>query len=438
MKLSYSFIKNTLTWKVLKNAGWSAASTPITIVLGIIQTGMMARILGPEGIGYVVLFAATCAIFEAFLKITSNETTLVYVTKAISSGNNENTDHLIRYCYSLDFMSSFVASSTVALIAIFIPRLLNLQNNIIWLQAFYALTIIFQSTNSVSLALLRITNNFSWSFLQSVTHSILKTSFVAVLFFNKAGLKEVVFLLVVLTLFDGLSLFILANIAIKRNGFNIFKKFKISFHVPIEIWKFQFLGYGRRITKVIYGYIDVLMIGYLANPVSVGLFRSARQLTDPLDIPTQALISSLTPEYSRLWFNKEKQRLRRLVFRFTLFSLAGFGVLALIISLFSSQIIHIVLGDAFLPSKIPMLILLLAILLSTVMTPLNSMQVATGQAGPSTIAGLATIAVQALLIVLLVPKFNIIGAAWAKVGGVLVSLLIMLPTGIKRLQLDDK
>ncbi len=151
-------------------------------------------------------------------------------------------------------------------------------------------------------------------------------------------------------------------------------------------------------------------------------------------MPTQALISSLSPEYSRLWFNGDIRRLRELVLRFSLIMLAMFLILASCLVLFADLAIRIVLGDAFLSAKEPILILVLAALLAIFMAPLNSVQVATGRAGPSMLAGVATIISQALLMIILVPNLGISGAAWAKVGGLLASLAIMIPTGIMRLQ----
>ena len=57
---------------------------PVTVGLGIVQIGMLARMLGPEGIGVLTLFIAASALFGSLLKFTSAEAIMVYVTKALT------------------------------------------------------------------------------------------------------------------------------------------------------------------------------------------------------------------------------------------------------------------------------------------------------------------------------------------------------------------
>jgi O-antigen/teichoic acid export membrane protein len=102
--------------------------------------------------------------------------------------------------------------------------------------------------------------------------------------------------------------------------------------------------------------------------------------------------------------------------------------------LFSHVIIPLIFGDAFSPAREPLLILLVATFVSVIMVPLNSLQGATGRAGPATAAALATIVVQIVLMLVLIPSLGIAGAAWARVGGLLASAAIMLPTAFMRLR----
>ncbi len=433
-RLRWAGLHQSLTWRVLTNAGWASAATPITIGLGIIQTAMLARMLGPEGIGAIALFGAVSALFGSVFKLTSAEAAMVYVTKALAEGDKDQSGRVVRYCYLVDLLTSLLASGAVVVSAMFLPHLLKLAPGQEWLQGLFGLTLVFQATYWTSHALLRVANRFSWTFYQTLGRSMLEVVVVGMLFIHKAGLVEVVFVLVGIALFDGVTLFLMAYAALRSMGVGVISSPGPWWGMSGEVRRFQILGYGRGVTKTLYNYLDVLMIGYLSNPVAVGLFRSAKQLTDPLGIPVQALVSSISPEYSRLWFAGDKSHLRRIVFRFSVVMLVVLGVLAIGVILFADPIVRIVLGTAFLPAKGVLLILILATLLGLAMTPLNSLQTATGSAGPSTAAGIATVVVQAALMITLVPKLGIVGAAWAKVGGLLASLTIMLPTGLMRLQ----
>ncbi|MEW6671036.1 MAG: oligosaccharide flippase family protein [Thermodesulfobacteriota bacterium] len=431
-RVSFARLKGTLTGRVLVNAGWASGATPITVGLGIIQTGMMARMLGPGGMGTIALFVATCAIVSSLFKLNNAQIALVYVTKALTECDTAQVRHLIRYCYRIDVLSSILSFAIVTILSLVIPQYLNLSPGQENLQIIYGLTLIFQSCYSTSLALLRVADKFSWAFYQSVIHSLIKLAFIAVLYINHSGLSEVVWVLVFLSLFDGALIYLLAKKAMNISKIDVRPK-RMWWQVSRNVRVFQTIGYGSGFIKTIYRYLDVILLGFLTDIFSVGIFRAASQLTGLFDIPTQALVTSLTPEYSRLWFNGEVRQLKTLVLRFTFALISIFGVLAAIMFVFGDLIIQIIFGTEFLPAKKPLLIMILASMVGLATSPLNSLQIATGKAWPAMLSGLAGLLIQGTLLLLLVPRTGVSGAAWAKLGGIVVAVAVILPSSIRRL-----
>ena len=421
-------LNSTLTWKVLVNTGWASAATPVTIGLGILQIGMMARILGPEGIGVITLFGAVCTLFDSLLKFTSSETVMVYASKGKAIDSNVPTGHIIRYCYFLDFLTSFVAFSAVVISSLFLPHLFNLPPGVEWLLALFGLTIVFQSAYWTSHGLLRIANRFSWTFYHSVAHSILKTSMVAVLFLCNAGLVEVVYLLVGLSLLNGTSLYVMANLALKKEGIELVGNGLPWWQVPREVWRFQILGHMRQIVKSMSRYIDTITIGYISNPVQVGFYRVSKQTSEQIRTPAQGFLVSLFPEYCRLYFSGDMSQFRRLVKNFTIL-LLGLAFMGGLILWFGAElIIRVVFGEEFLHAKDVVRILIISSCLMLTMYPLYSLPAAVGKAGPALKAVIGAIIVQVIMIYLLVPKQGALGAAWANVAYVVTWALLLLPS----------
>jgi|GEM_PF-3568769 len=420
--------RQSLTWRVVANAGWASAATPVNVLLGIIQTGLLARTIGPEGIGALALFGAVCALSGSVLKFTSAESAMVYVTKALAEGDEVRASHLIRYFYLLDFLTSLVAFAAVALSALFLPRLLNLPPGMEWLQALFGLTLVFQSTYWTSHALLRVGGHFSWTFYESAAHSVIKTALITVFFIRRAGLVEVVCLLVALSLIDGLTLYILAAMAFRHQRGCQTKEVRAWWRVPSEVWRFQILGYGRQVVKSMNRYVDTLMIGYIANPLQVGFYRSGKQIADQIQLPAQGFVASLFPEYSRLYYSGNVRQLRRLVGRFVVLFL-GVGFLAALAAWFGAEwIIRIVLGEEFLPAQDVVRVLMVSGVVLLVMTPVYSLPAAVGRAGPALRAVVAAIVVQAIFIFWLVPRQGALGAALANVAYVVTWALVLLPS----------
>lgn len=429
-----SHVRGTLTWRVFTNAGWASAAIPINVGLGIVQTGLMARMLGPEGIGTIALFGAVCVLLGSVLKVASAEPAMTYVIQALTEGDDAQASHFIRYFYLLDFLTSLVAFSAVALSALFVPRLLNLAPGLEWLQALFGLTLVFQSTYWTSHALLRVADRFSWTFYHSVVHSVTKTALVALLFVAKAGLTEVAFLLVGLSLLDGLSLYLMARLALRRKGLRHVRQSVPWWHVPGEIRRFQMLGYGRQLIKSMNRSADTLMIGYIGSPLQVGFYRAGKQIADQAQLPVQGFLVSLFPEYSRLYFSGDIHRLRRLVGRF--FSLfLGLGLLASLVLWFGAErIIRIILGDGFLPAKDVVRIVMISAVVRLVMSSIYPLPAAVGRAGPALRSMMAAIGVQVVVIFWLVPRQGALGAAWANVAYFVTWAVVLLPSVLKVLQ----
>jgi O-antigen/teichoic acid export membrane protein len=423
---------NSLTGRVLMNAGWASASTPISIGLGILQTGMMARMLGPDGLGAVALFGAVCGLFGSFFKLQSAETIMVYVTKMLAEKDYPSVGRFIQYVYCTDLLTALLSFCLVVISSFFWADFLKLTQGSNMLQIFFSLTLIFQAPYWTSHALLRICNHFSWTFYQAISHSVLKTILVALLFFFKAELTHVIYLLIGLSLFDGLSLYLLAAVGLKKAGVPSFGLSIAAIKgIPLDILHFQLLGHGRQIVKSLNRYVDTVVIGHFGNPMEVGLYRSAKQIADQMQLPAQGFLTSLFPEYSRLFFSGENAKLRRLVYRF--------GVLFLFIGLLGSigmwfgaeWITLIVLGKSFLPAIPSIRILLISEVLLLAMSPIYSLPAAAGNAGPALGAAIAGVVLQIGMIAWLVPQQGALGAAWANVSYYAAWTLIMIPSSYK-------
>lgn len=424
--------------RILINTGWASAAMPFNLVLGIVQTGLMARMLGPEGLGIIALYTATCALVGGFCKLNNSQAALTYVTQAITEGDSARAVHVIRYCYGLDLLTSLFAFTVLAGLTFVAPLVLDLKAEQVALQVVFALTLVFQSTYLTSNALLRVAHRFSWTFYQSLAQSLLKLVVVACLFYVNAGLREVVWMLVGISLFNGLSLFVMAKIAFRDISIAALTTRTLVYHhwwqVPSEIRKFQTYGYGSSVMKSLYRYLDVLLIGLVGNANSVGLYRAAAHFAGLLDLPVQAMIAGMSPEYSRLWYASEKKQLLKVVVQSTALLVGAMGILLIVFIPLSGPIITLVYGDAFSAGQDVFVILVIASLLSALMVPLNTLQMASGQAWPSTLASVVTVGGQGTLLFWLVPLYGTIGAAWARVFALVGSLAIMIPTGILRLK----
>ena len=434
-RLRLSELKKSVSWRVLKNAGWMSATTPVNVLMGIFHTGMVARMLGPEGIGLLGLFTATSGLFGSVLKLTSSGTIVTFISRSLAADDKKDAAHIIRYCHIVDFVSSLVAYGTFIIFARYFSQLFGVSQEYRLLLVFWGVTLVLSSIYWDSQALLQLSNRFNWIFYQNLFRAILKTSLIAVLFWIGSGLQEVVWVNVLMLGIDSCCLFILGQIALRRIGIRWFLGDGASWwKVPKDVRKFQIVSHVRSIIKSVNRYVDTLMIGLIANPVQVGFFRASKQITNLLQTPLQTFNASLYPTYSRLWFSGQTQQLRRLVKRFTL-GFAIVGMLGIVVLFFSVDwIIRLILGPDFLPARAIVVILLQSVLIFIMMIPLYSLPAAVGLAGPQLSAAIAALVVQLIIMWFMVPRLGAVGAAWANVAYVVIWALVLLPTIVQLLR----
>jgi O-antigen/teichoic acid export membrane protein len=431
-------LKNSLTGRILVNAGWATAATPISAVLGIVQVGMMARMLGPTGIGTITLFSAVCALFSSIFKITSSETVMVYSSKAESSGSRQDLAHSIRFCFIVDGISSFLAYGFVVIAAFYVPKLLNLSSKMVGLQVVYGLTIIFDSTFWTAHGILRFTDRFSWTFFHQCFHSMFKTILVGILYIWGYGLDEVVWTLVGISFLNGIILIGLSLWSIHERGVYLKDDIQPWYKIPSEVWHYLVSGHIRQIVKSLSRYADNLVIGFLGNPLQVGYYRAGKQVSEQIYIPVQGFVTSLFPEYSRLYFAGERRALRRIVMRFSTIFIGGAALFCTVFWFISETVIRVVFGQAFLPANDVVRVLVISATLTFTMIPLYSLPAATGNAGPALKAAAAAVCVQLTAIFILVPRYGVVGAAWANVAYSIVWVLVLIPSILSILHKADE
>lgn len=212
------------------------------------------------------------------------------------------------------------------------------------------------------------------------------------------GSKVVVCLFVALLLF-GLNKRLVKNLSIRLYMPCIKKllKFGVQSHLG-QI--FVFLNYR----------FDMFILNAFLNPLAVGYYAIAAGLTERLWLISMSLSTVLLPEISSAQSDKELTLLTPIVTRITLFltSLA-----ALIIFIFSKQIVLILYSDKFLQSVQPMRILLLGTVALSISRVLAVDITGRGKPLINSYLSAITAVITIILNVIFIPRIGLIGAAWA-------------------------
>jgi len=405
---------------VLKNAGWTAAGMGVSIVTGIVQMGLLARMLGPAALGVLGLFISCTALAGSLLRLSNAEAAITFVSRAIAGGRLAEAGRTIGFCYLVDLLSGLFAWAVLALLGGIVAPRVGIPEAYGGLLTVYSLTLVPLAPFWTSHALLRVADRFKWTFLQANLHAVLGLAGAAFLYFERAGLGSVVLLYLALAVFDGVSIVLLARTALHAKGIRVSLHPRGLARAPEGFWGFAGAGYGKALVKSVSRYADTLMLGAWATPVQVGLYRAVKQISDQLQLPAQGLVSSLYPEYSRLWFAGRVNALRRLATRAVLGLFAVSVVMGVMMWSFSDLVIARLLGPQFAGARNPLLVMVLATAVNIVVTPLYSILPAIGRPGAAFGSSLVALAAQVAFLWYFVPRLGALGAAYGALLAVLI------------------
>ena len=165
--------------------------------------------------------------------------------------------------------------------------------------------------------------------------------------------------------------------------------------------------------------LDVLLLGLISGPASVGVYGLATQALEPIWIlaasVSNGLLIRLRGAPQEAWARITAQRLPAVV----LFSAAGGVVVVGVMPVFIGMV-----GRAFGPSQVVAAALVPGIVFLAVSKVLAAYNIASGRLALSSVAGAATLAITTTLDLLLMPTLGATGAALASTVGYCASMLL--------------
>ncbi len=334
--MNFKYIKN-LIYEVKE----LASSQLLIVIILFVQVGIVTRGLGSSGYGQAVLILALIAIIFRTLHARNSDVTLLMLKKY---GEN-------MYTYSLiyDFLIGIICYALC--IVVFGSKLNSLFGSYNMSFALNVLLIarVFQTFSESSKAVLTFNGQFKKFAFVDTTANFMRFITIVVLFNLNENIDNYLFGQAVFSTVYGIfSLFVCRNY-LKISKLSIkglidyFSNFKLDF---LKQRLDQLVG-------IIPQHLDLVILGYFTDLSTVGIFRIAKRLVEPITY----VVSVLTPLVQNQ-LSKESMRLNfsELVRSFLL-PLSAFVVI--IYFYFGENLISLIAGSLFLEAYQPLLVLLI-------------------------------------------------------------------------------
>lgn len=380
---------------------WRLFSSQIAVaVLAVFFGAILARILGPEKLGIIAIIIVIPQYFEKFGSLALGTSATYYVSKKELDPLKVANVLLIFSCvigslpilflslYYEYYCAVFLKGQAVAF-WYFVVILVTLPGSFITNY----LTGIFTSNEDIGTI-----NRLRW--LSGIAPAVLSLSLLTL---TRLDVGAVI-------VGNSAANVLSALYAIKRFKYHygLFPKFSWSGSSFVSLLKYGLKIYLRVMINFIHYRIDLLIIMYYLSAPQVAFYKLAGNAAEKiwmLNVGNYLLIGRTA---SAVGSYAEELTLR--LFRNTLWAMSG---VAIILSIFCSLVIRIVYGEEFLPVALPLKLLLPGVVLMGASGSVSRYYIGKGFVDRTNYVFGASVIVNIVLNLLMVPRYGISGAAVA-------------------------
>lgn len=395
---------------IAKNTSYFTFALILQKILSFSYFVILARNLGPENLGKYYFALSFTTIFAIFIDFGLANTQTREVAK-----NNKNAQELTSLILAIKIPLLFIVFASTAF-------LINLQSNdqtIIYLVYLAGISMVLDSLTLTFFSTIRGFHNLLYESIFSVLFQLVVFSIG--LYFLRAG-YGVVYLMSAMAVASTVICSGSAILIWKKYNIKLIPKYDQAALKSLVILTIPFSFYA--IFQKIYTYLDTVLLSNLASDYYVGLYQIAFKITFAIQFLPLAFVASLYPAFSSYWTNNKKQlstSFERAMSYLIIISLP----IAIGIAVVADQLV-LLFNDSYSEAVLPLQIIMLSLIFIFLNYPIGSLLNACQKQATNTRIMAIVLGLSIALNIILIPKFNVIGASIT----VVLSNLVMFILGM--------
>ncbi|MEP7356423.1 MAG: oligosaccharide flippase family protein [Anaerolineales bacterium] len=415
----------SFTGRLFKNSAWGMLGLVIRVILGVVQVGLMTRALSVEQYGILTVIMVFPTLVQNLAGFRTSEFVARYCTEALERGDPDRAGQLAVIGWTLDGAVGLAAFVIVLLAAqTYLTTTLG-DARYTYLLDLYALIVISNATFATARALLQVFGRFDLLFYILISNAVLRLALVALVFWRGWGLVGLVVVSTVASIVEPLSAFVVSLHQARR-------RMRLAPGRPVwayarahrrEFISFLGAGYVEGTAQALSRNADVVLLSAIRGPAEVGMYQVAAQIVGYTANMLTPMGQAILPDLQRSIGLPRPQWMRRL--RHVTLFVGGLSLVgALAVYLLAPWMIHLVVGDKFLPAAGAVRIMIWSMVFSGALFWLFPLMLALRYQWLRVASVILSGASQIAFLALLVPRFGYQGAAWAFL---LFSILAPMP-----------
>ena len=402
--------------KITFDVGWVFASSIVVLVLHFFQKPILARYLGPDGLGLFSMAIMIAGIIELIALFGIDGALIKFVAEY-----KERKEKV----YSL-FSSAFITILIIGIItslALFacsntFASIFNMPSLSLLLKI-YALVFPFSLAHGIIISFFNGLREMRCYAFISILQASFALAFILALLMIELGVEGAM-LGTVFAIFVTMGV---AMVIVKRFVHFTFSDYKKN---TKKLASFGSRLVGANMISQIYYYVDTLMIGYFLTSTDVGYYAIAISLSRFFWLVPRAMATVAYPAISEYWASGNHQAINKLVDKSTKYCACILIFAGMSVIFFAKGIITFLFTSEFLPAVLPLSILLIGTVTSGILRPIGVIYAGTGKVNVVLIISAIGAVGDILLNIALIPIYGIIGAATATTTSYLIGVVITI------------
>jgi len=424
------FFENPLIRRVVKNSGYLFSATGITAAISMVQSILVARLLGVAGFGILGAITMFTSVINKFASFRMSELVIKYVGQFSEQGDHERAGAVFKVAALLEMLASIAAFGLAWLLAPFGARYLAKDASMQGWFMVYGLILVANLITESSTGLLQIFDRFRRMASINVAQSVVTMLIIAIVYISHGGFLGI---LIAYLIGKAVGALALTSVAIYEANHRWGSKW---WSTPLSILRPQGreLAYFAVSTNIsaslslINKDSELLWVSFFRNPVETGYYKLALALANLVQLPISPLPQATYPELSREVANNHWSNVRYILRQGSLLA-GGYTVIASAgLLIFGRWGIRYLYTPEYLPAYPALLILLAGFLVANTFYWNRTALLAIGRPDFPMKINLVLAALKVLGVILLVPTYGYLANAALMAGsyilGVSVSVLV--------------
>jgi O-antigen/teichoic acid export membrane protein len=294
---------------VLRSSAALFSGNSISLGLGVLQSILAARLLGPAGFGAAAIVMGYATTINGFLSFRMSELVVRYGGEYLEKGEKAKAAAIIKAASLAEGVVSLLAFLVVALTSTLAAEYIAKDPQTAKLFIFYSLGLLANFNTETSTGVLQALGKIKFQGAINAGQSILTAGLIVFAFFTDQNLQFVLLAYLAGKTLLGVSIFSTAfyQLSIRFSGdalggarmFLRAKTKRSEIHYK-ELFNFAFSSNLSATAILVFRESEILWVGYFLNSEAAGFYKAAYALAGLLAVPANPFILTTYPEINKL------------------------------------------------------------------------------------------------------------------------------------------